>query len=46
MTQFDVGDARVYDSTVRDFISSKHQQLAEILHDYRAEWRDADGTVV
>lgn len=34
MTQFDVGDARVYDSTVRDFISSKHQQLAEILHDY------------
>lgn len=34
MTQFDIGAAKVYDSTVKDFISSKHQQLAEILHDY------------
>lgn len=25
---------QIYDSTVHDFIDSKHQQLAEILHDY------------
>lgn len=34
MTYFETGTARAYDSTVRDFISSKHQHLAEILHDY------------
>lgn len=34
MTSFTTGSAKTYDSTVRDFISSKHQHLAEILHDY------------
>lgn len=34
MQSISTGDARTYDSTVRDFISSKHQHLAEILHDY------------
>jgi len=33
-TAFFTGEAKVYDSTVRDFISSKHQQFAEILADY------------
>src|SRR5690606_4567838 len=34
MTSFTTGSAKTYDSTVRDFIDSKHQHLAEILHDY------------
>lgn len=34
MQTFSTGDARVYDSSVHDFISSKHQHLAGILHDY------------
>src|SRR5690606_36406243 len=34
MTSIETGSAKTYDSTVRDFISSKHQHLAEILHDY------------
>lgn len=34
MTSFETGSAKTYDSNVRDFISSKHQHLAEILHDY------------
>ena len=34
MTAFETGAAKVYDSTVKDFISRKHQHLAEILHDY------------
>lgn len=34
MSTFETGAARTYDSTVRDFISAKHQHLAEILHDY------------
>ena len=34
MTSFETGSAKAYDSNVRDFISSKHQHLAEILHDY------------
>jgi len=28
------GSARIYDSTVHDFIDAKHQRLAQILHDY------------
>ena len=34
MQSISTGDARLYDSTVHDFISSKHQHLAEILADY------------
>jgi len=34
MQSISTGNARTYDSTVHDFISSTHQHLAEILHDY------------
>lgn len=34
MQTLHAGAARLYDSNVRDFIDSKHQRLAEILHDY------------
>lgn len=34
MQTFQTGDARIYDSRVRDFISDKHRRFAEILHDY------------
>jgi len=34
MQTISTGAARTYDSSVRDFISAKHQHLAEILHDY------------
>lgn len=34
MQSFSTGDARLYDSSVHDFISSTHQRLAEILADY------------
>lgn len=34
MQTIQTGAARVYDSNVHDFISSKHQHFAEILHDY------------
>lgn len=34
MTTFEAGEAKIYDSTVKDFISASHQRLAEILHDY------------
>src|SRR5690606_19247099 len=34
MQTISTGEARIYDSTVRDFIDAKHRRLAEILHDY------------
>lgn len=34
MQTITTGAAKVYDSSVHDFIDQKHQQLAEILHDY------------
>lgn len=34
MQSFQTGDAKVYDSRVRDFISDRHRRMAEILYDY------------
>lgn len=34
MNTFSAGEAKIYDSTVSDFISRKHQRFAEVLADY------------